>query len=237
MSDSFAGRLSEITELAPQDWIQSGDRWKFAQEFEEKRTEITIHLDGAGWFAPQQASQRHYNYGVILGALHASVQKRITHLIDEWNRGVRFDAMILLTGRRPLHPEKESRFSGTETDMIMETWDRSPLPERLRALPLVVVDAPPLPARGRPTTESTLHAWLEENPRGGTALFFSSQPYVHYQDAVIQAILPSWFICETIGPQGGVDLSTSVLVDTVGKWHHWSSREKSTNKFKSMEKK
>lgn len=220
--DTFTDRLSEITEVSPQEWIKSGDRWTFRDEFEESRTEIVALLDQMGWFETKQATKMHYKYGVVLGALQPSVEKRINHLIEEWNRGVRFETIVFLTGNRPLHPEKEAAFSGTETDMMLATWESSPLPKDLRALPLVVIDAPPLPERGRPTTESTLYAWLEENPLPGSALFFSSQPYVQYQDAIIQAVLPQTFISETIGPEGGKTLPTSVLLDTVGKWNHWS---------------
>jgi len=225
--DGFISKLSQLTEMPPQTWIQPGDRWTFQDLAEEKRSDILAVFEEMGWFEAKHASKMHYEYAVVLGALHASVKNRITHLVDTYNRGVRFDAVVFLTGQRPLHPEKESSFSGMETDMMIEVWKTFPLSEELRALPLIVVDAPPLPERGRPTTESTLYAWLDKSPKEGSCLFISSQPFVNYQDAIIKYVLPPSFETETIGPEGGRGLPIAVLLDTVAKWLIWnSSREK-----------
>ena len=225
--DDFISKLSQLTEMPPQTWIQSGDRWTFQDIAEEKRSDILAVFEEMGWFEAKHASKKHYDYAVVLGALHASVQRRITHLINTYNRGVRFDAVVFLTGKRPLHPEKESSFRGMETDMMIEVWKAASLPKELRDLPLIVVDAPPLPERGRPTTESTLYAWLNKAPKEGSCLFFSSQPFVNYQDAIIKHVLPPSFETETIGPEGGRGLPVAVLLDTVAKWLNWiSSREK-----------
>ena len=145
------------------------------------------------------------------------------YLVEEWNRGVRFDTIVFLTGQRPLHPTKEKQFKGTETTMMLQTWDETEMPKALRDLPLIVVDAPPLPERGRPTTESTIYAWLEQKPDPGSSLFFSNQPYVNYQQVVIQSLLPRSFKVETVGPKGGENLPTSVLLDNVGKWLYWKN--------------
>lgn len=206
-----------------QSLYQEGERWNFQDRFENKREEILPILEEMGFFEEKRALKNHYHYGVILGALHSTVEKRIELLIQEWNKGVRFDSIVFLTGERPLHPVMEKDFSGTETDMMIETWRLMDIPKKLRALPLIIVDAPPLPERGRPTTESTLYAWLEMNPEPGTALFFSNQPFVMYQDAIIQAVLPSDFTAETIGSGGGREYPISVLLDTVAKWIYWKN--------------
>lgn len=210
-------------EEAQETWIQKGDRWTFQNRYESKREEILDTLSSMGWFEAKHASKNHYQYGVVLGSLYASVQKRMNYLVEEWNRGVRFDTIVFLTGKRPLHPTKEKEFKGTETTMMLQTWDKTEMPQALRDLPLVVVDAPPIPERGRPTTESTLYAWLEKKPDPDSSLFFSNQPYVHYQQVVIQSVLPRSFKVETVGPKGGENLPTSVLLDNVGKWLYWKN--------------
>jgi hypothetical protein len=225
--DSFISELCRLTEMPPQSWVQSGDRWTFQDVAEEKRSDILAIFEEMGWFEVKYASKKHYDYAVVLGALHASVIKRITHLVDTYNQGVRFDMVVFLTGQRPLHPEKESSFKGMEIDMMLEVWNTFPLPKEVRALPLIIVDAPPIPGRERPTTESTLYAWLDMAPKEGSSLFFSSQPFVNYQDAIIKQVLPSSFKVETIGPEGGKKLPIAVLLDTAAKWMEWnSSREK-----------
>ncbi|NGX51295.1 MAG: hypothetical protein K1060chlam2_01160, partial [Chlamydiae bacterium] len=175
---------------AQEQWSQQGERWTFQDHSEEERSDILSILEEMVSFEIKRASKNHYDYALVLGALYLSVEKRIAHLVDEYSRGVRFDVVVFLTGQRPLHPEKEANFSGTETDMMVEVWSTFPMPEELRALPLMVVDAPPLPERGRPTTESTLYAWLEAAPNPGSCLFISSQPFVNYQDAIIKFVLP-----------------------------------------------
>ena len=136
--DDFISKLSQLTEMPPQTWIQSGDRWTFQDIAEEKRSDILAVFEEMGWFEAKHASKKHYDYAVVLGALHASVQRRITHLINTYNRGVRFDAVVFLTGKRPLHPEKESSFRGMETDMMIEVWKAASLPKDSRDLPLIV---------------------------------------------------------------------------------------------------
>lgn len=203
-------------------WYQKGDRWTFEDRYEERRDEILPLLEALGYFEAKEASKTHYDYAVVLGALHAAVQKRIDHLIAEYNRGVRFDTIVFLTGMRPVHPEKEMGFTGTETTVMIQVWNTTPMSEELRTLPLIIIDALPLPQQGRPTTESTLLAWLEENPKPGSCLFFSSQPHVICQDTIIRYVLPSSFEIETIGPEGGRNLPLAVLLDTIARGFYWS---------------
>jgi len=220
-----SSQLEHITECNPQEWIQKGDRWTFKDRFEDKREEILSVLDSMGMFEAKEATQSHYDYALVPGALHGSVKRRIDHLIKQWNQGVRFNMIVFLTGQRPLHLEKEKAFLPlkTETAMMIYTWEQAKMPLELREVPLVVIDAPPLPLRGRPTTESTVYVWLKHNPKPGSILMVSSQPYVGYQQAILQTLLPS-FTIEGVGAEGGSSLPTSVLLDTLGKQLSWENK-------------
>ncbi|NRA90392.1 MAG: hypothetical protein HRU43_04615 [Simkaniaceae bacterium] len=219
--------LIEITKSEPQGWIQKGDRWNFKEINEDRRSEILPILDEMGMFKTVWAKDAHYNYAIVLGSLQSSVETRIGHLIDEWNRGVRFDEVILLTGQRPLHPEKEKSVLHlkTETAMMLHVWNEAQMPEGLRSTPLTVVDAPPYLERGRPTTESTVYAWLEMSPKPGSILMVSSQPYVGYQNAIFDVLLQNFDI-QAVGREGGRSLPISVLFDTLGKIENWKERLK-----------
>lgn len=174
-------------------------------------------------FKTKWATKKHYDYALVLGALHGSVEMRINHIVEEWNRGIRFDTIVFLTGQRPLHVEKEKEFLSLkdEAAMMVYVWETTNMPPELYEIPLTVVDAPPLPLRGRPTTESTVYAWLELSPNPGSILMVSSQPYIGYQMAVLSTLLPLFEI-EGVGQEGGRTLPISVLLDTIGKEACWT---------------
>ncbi|MCB1110695.1 MAG: hypothetical protein KDK64_06895 [Chlamydiia bacterium] len=212
--------LEKLTKTPAQAWVQQGDRWTFKERFEEEREDIIPLLESMGIFSEKWAQHAHYDYALVLGALHTAVESRMGHLIEEWKRGTRFDQIVFLTGQRPLHQEKEAQFLHlrTETAMMVHVWETLEMPPELRDIPLVVIDAPPLPLRGRPTTESTVYAWLEVNPSPGSVLMVSSQPFIGYQKAILEVLLPAFSI-EGVGKEGGRTLPLSVLLDTVGKQH------------------
>ena len=217
--------LEKLTKTPVQEWSQPGDRWTFKERFEDKREDILPILESMGMFSAKWAQHAHYDYALVLGALHASVENRIEHLIKEWKRGTRFDQIVFLTGQRPLHQEKEAQFLSlrTETAMMLHIWETLEMPQELRDVPLVVIDAPPLPLRGRPTTESTVYAWLQVDPSPGTVLMVSSQPFIGYQTAILEVLLPAFFI-EGVGKEGGRTFLLSILLDTVGKQHTWEAK-------------
>lgn len=199
-------------------WIQQGERWTFQDWMEDRREEILPFLKEMGYFDERHATETHYNYAVVLGSLHASVKRRMTFLIEEWNRGIRFDQVVFLTGQRKLHPEKEPfPHLEMETDMMEWTWNQLEMPEELRALPLIVIDAKPHPFRQRPNTMLTVQRWLQDRPLPGSCLVFSCQPYLNYQEQILKMVLPTTFTVETVGPGGGSTSPLSVLLDTVAR--------------------
>lgn len=227
ISYSFCGELNEkppiqaLEELVDcpfMGWIQQGERWTFKDWMEEKRASIIPILDNLGYFEEKQAQESSYQYGIVLGSLHASVKRRIAFLIEEWNRGIRFDSVVFLTGQRKLHPEKEPfEDLETETDLMIWLWDCAEMPKELRDLPLLVIDAKPHPFRSRPNTLITVQSWLAQKPQPGKCLVFSCQPYLNYQHQILRMVLPEDFSIEVIGPKGGKQNPLSVLLDTVAR--------------------
>ncbi len=214
--------LETLTAQLKEKCHQKGDRWNFTNRFEEERDTLLPLLEELGCFQTVHAKNTQYNYAVILGALRPSVQKRIDFLVEEWQRGVRFDEVIFLTGTRELRPSEECPDLHSETEMMVRIWDQTTMPETLRNLPLTVVHSGPAHGRDRATTESTVIAWIELTPFPGSCLVFSSQPYVGYQDAILRARMPASFTIETIGVEGGRTLPSSILMDNLAKWLQWS---------------
>lgn len=210
--------LEKITECPSMGWIQQGERWTFQDWMEDKRGTILPLLEKLGYFEKKEAQESSYQYGVVLGSLHASVKRRIAFLIKEWERGVRFDSIVFLTGQRKLHPEKEP-FENleTETEMMVWTWKNAQMPDELRALPLTIIDAKPHPFRERPNTLITVQTWLSQKPLPGKCLVVSCQPYLNYQYQILRMVLPEEFSIEIVGPEGGKQNPLSILLDTVAR--------------------
>ena len=210
--------LEKITDCPYMGWIQQGERWTFQDWMEDKREEILPIIEKMGYFDEKRAQESSYRYGVVLGSLHASVKRRIAFLIEEWKRGVRFEAVVFLTGQRKLHPEKEP-FEGleTETEMMIWAWKNAEMPMELRSLPFVAIDAKPHPFRQRPNTLITVQTWLAQNPQPGKCLVVSCQPYLNYQYQILRMVLPETFEIEIVGPSGGRQNPLSVLLDTVAR--------------------
>lgn len=210
--------LESITDCPSIGWIQQGERWTFENWMEDKREEILPYFAEMGYFNEKHASENYYTYGVVLGSLHASVTRRMAFLVEEWKRGVRFDTIVFLTGQRKLHPEKEPfDHLEMEVDMMKWVWEEMDVPAELRALPLIVIDAKPHPFRKRPNTMLTVKQWLQKDPKPGSCLVFSCQPYLNYQEQILKMVLPETFTVETIGPGGGSSYSMSVLLDTAAR--------------------
>lgn len=215
-------QIEDLATALREKCLQTGDRWTFRERFDEKRETLLPLLDDLGCFNSVYASDTHYTYGVVLGALRIVVQKRIDFLISEWKRGIRFEKIIFLTGKRELRASEGCEDLTSETEMMLYVWNETKMPSELRKVPLTVVDSPPAPGRDRATTESTVFAWLETKSSPGSCLVISSQPYVGYQDSILKACLPSSFQIETVGPSGGRSLPTAVLMDNLSKWLLWS---------------
>lgn len=155
----------------------------------------------------RHAPTLHYTHALIFGATYQSVKERMLFLGEEWQRGLRFDEIVLLGSARPITPEEKlearSESLQTESDIMLALWTSLPLPAALKKVPKILVHSPmKTDASGvllRPNTADTIIAWLNTKPKPGTVVAISNQPYVHYQDAVLRALMPEQFSLSTIG--------------------------------------
>ena len=219
----FAGEpLEELVTLLgapPKQWVQQGkERWEFEMLGEDKREEILPLLERLGFIDAIDAAEKEYDYAVVHGSLYPTIKNRIAHLVLQYQQGVRFREIVLLTGQRLLEKtklEKDLPFD-TETEMVLYAWKTADLPVEMRKLPLTVIDAKG--QNGRPTTKDTLLEWLKSNPTPGRCLMISNQPYVQYQDALAKTCLTSDFIIETIGDRANENMPMSVHLDNIGRF-------------------
>lgn len=196
------------------------ERWQFSEVVVSDPEALRHHFYSLGCFEAVKAQKRHYKYAILLGALRQRMQERLDFLFSEWKRGVRFDAIVLLSGKRELDKERESPPKGvhTEAELFSYLFKQHPLASVSTGVRLSVVDANKVAGINRPTTLNTFHTWLESEPTPGTCLVISNQPYVGYQEAVARYSLHgSGMVIEGVGDKAE-KVSPAILLDTFAKW-------------------
>lgn len=218
------GSWKSIQEETEKVWMSHGhtkELWEI-EEVQDKSSEKSYELfTSLGMIATVSAQHRRYDYGVVLGAIVQTVRQRFWFLKAEWERGVRFSILVVLTGDRALDSQLETEnilidptlcpypfspdweFHGmipkNETEMMRLVFDQLALPKEWKGMPLMFIDTPKPKDLNRPHTEHTLLHWLASNPLPGSCLCVSSQPSVYRQDTVLRGYLPSSFSLDSVG--------------------------------------
>jgi len=241
------GTLDSVVGATQKEWLRPAgkERWEVESRHEEKREQIMPLLEQLGCVHELLPSQKNYMYGIVLGALVSRVRTRFAFLIEQWKKGVRFEELVFFGGQRPLHSELESaeilfdlnnkdlpfspdwqlqgEIPKTEAQMMRMVFDQADLPEDFKKqVRVTVVDAPMQKKSDgtlrRPNTNDTVQEWLRTNPKPGTCLLSSNQPYAGRQHSVACTILPETFVVETIGAAAQNDLPIVIYLDTLARW-------------------
>ncbi len=194
------------------------------------RGDVLEVINNMGLLQAKNPSLKHYDYAICHGAFMEGVRFRLAQLIDQWNKGIRFDALVFLTGERTLrkgpgekddfsvlcNPEKspypfkpgwmpnpDAKYE-TEYDMVKLVWEQAAIPEDMaKALAdkVTIVNTP----KGdfpRPSMDSTHAYWLKEHkPKPGTIIAPSHPLIWCYQQLTSSYILGPKFPYETIAPE------------------------------------
>lgn len=233
-----SGTLQDIVDVTQKRLLgpTNRERWEFDDPLADKKEELLPLFKKLGLIDEIRALKTHYDYVFLLGSRTESVRKRLKFLIDEWNRGVRFNTIVLLTGHRLLTVDEKKELSHmlqsdtnipeTEVDMMRILYAAESLPADMAKIPVHVVFAPAKPGAPRATTEDTIKTWLSASPLPGTILAVSSQPFVHYQHTVLDTYLPQVFLLETIGPEDSGRSTVAVILDNVARWIYQESKRR-----------
>ena len=237
--------LQAIVDATQKEWLRqpNQERWNIQDKIDQNRDEILTTLDALLLFKQLSPSQQHYDYCLLFGSTVSNMRKRFAYILELWNKGIRFDSLIFLGGERILDPEKEpvsllfdcnnhdlpckkdwvqpKDMPRTEFDAMEIIVDQAELPEGFDNINIVFINAPAKKkadgSYARPTTQNTIDAWLATDPKPGSCLFVSHQPYVGYQDTVARTYMSSNFTIETVGNSGSEN-NVSVLLDNVARW-------------------
>jgi hypothetical protein len=209
-------------------WLRKPDqeRWEIAELSPDQRLFVLNWAIDQGLFAPWKPASKGYDKALILGATTSSMQMRLDYLKQLWNEGTRFNEIVWLTGDRPLDKRVDGLTDrcSNESETAHILWEETPLPEEMRALPVIFV-AVPMKIEGssqkRPNTEDTIVAWLKLSSEPCKVLFVSDQPFCGYQFAVLKATLPKTFLFDLVGP--GVDSTNypsaaAITLDSIARW-------------------
>ncbi|MCH9613351.1 MAG: hypothetical protein SP1CHLAM54_03500 [Chlamydiia bacterium] len=211
---------ADLVEATQAKWLrQAGlERWEVEGLSEEQRTLVLEWAKNQGHFDAWEPSQRVYDVALILGSSTAHMEARLNYLIDQWNKGIRFDKVVWLVGQRPLDGRVDSMLDqfSTESEAARYIWEKSAVPDIMRTCEVVFIDVPMHLSGARPTTKDTIDAWVDVQASSCSALFVSTQPFCQYQFTVIKTFLPKQVNFEVIGP-GVTDLShprgAAILLD------------------------
>lgn len=225
------GTLKNIVELTqnqqPVGFIRplGKERWEIDDIHEDNRLAILKTFEKMGVLDALYPVDMHYDYGIVHGATLDRSQSRMLFLIELHNKGIKFDNIIVLSGKRILTEDERKRLNyaaENEYEMVKIVWSQLDIPEKLKQIPITFVDSPMIEKDGvvtRPTTGTTIKTWLKSNPKPGSALTISNQPFCEYQDSVTRTYLPRSFQIETVGPAADQDeIRISVLLDNLARW-------------------
>ena len=232
------GSLQDIVTKTQQAWLRKAgtERWEMETYLTEQDAALKKLFHEMNMFEAIQPQQKQYTYFLLLGALFKTMDQRFAHAIELYNSGIRFDAIVLLAGARPALPaqgENETTFLNynkaqylnqipqTESEMLQFVYDHAIMPASMRNIPVQMIDVPmqttPSGNVTRPTTADTIVHWLATNPKPGNCLAISNQPYVQYQQSVLQTLLPAGFSVETVGVAAKDNNDLAVMLDTLAR--------------------
>jgi len=245
------GTLAGIVKATqfPQDkggWLRKPgkERWEVKEVLPEKREQLMTMFDELGVIQKIEPAGINYDYAVMFGATVHCVRSRLRHLVELWNKGVRFSRIVVFTGQRPLDPGLESSeellnanntmfpfkhdwqltdcLPTTEAGMAKLVFAQSPLPAEWDDFSIMFIDTPAQQELSgklcRPSTKDTIMHWLKTKPWPGAILAISNQPYVHYQDTVFRCFIPNTFNLEPVGKAASFRDRTSTLLDNMARW-------------------
>ncbi len=242
-----AGTFESITQ-ATQLWLRPAakERWQVSNDStENKKTRLLKLFENLCLVQKVEPLKKSYTYAILFGSTLDDVRDRLSHLITLWDEGIHFNSLIILASERPLDTTLENQenllnnnyqglsskktwhfnghFPTTESEMIKFVFEQAETPAAWNNIPHVFINTPlqktNLNELRRPNTEDTIIHWLKEyNPQPGSILAISNQPFIGYQNAVLQKNIPQTFSIETVGSAYHSNESITSFFDTLARW-------------------
>lgn len=222
-SDDITGQ--ELSQMMQERWLRKTEH-QYQIPGGPPSSEDAALLNDLGLMDAVSAPPRPYASAFILGATIVAVRKRLAYLVEQCKKdpdasgfSVTIPTVYLLGGARPLDKDKEStsvlttaaelpfkmdwtppvEMPTTEAGMMRLVFEQSDI----TPWEGVFIDTPLQPTPDgktrHPNTTDTIKEFLKLNPKPGTYLAVSSQPFVARQTINVQSALPDGFTVVGIG--------------------------------------
>ncbi len=259
------GTLPSIVAATQKSWLRrSGtERWEMDNRYEQISDKITPLFNKLGILEEVKPSKNKYTYAIVHGATVYPVRHRLAYALKLWEEGVKFDTLVFFVGARPLdknrEPEsalfrKDDKFLSikkdwikpsihpkTEAEMAHMVFNQAQLPDGFKEVVKVVFVDTPMQKRSdgslrNPNTGDNVNYWIKmNNPERGSILAISNQPYVYYQDVVLNTLLSQPFTVETVGPKVTSKLHVGVVLDNLARWLYQENKYQEKQKALQQE--
>jgi hypothetical protein len=220
---------------------------------EQARTVMTPHFEALGFTGSQTSiTRRNFDFAAVGGAYVLGQRKRLAFLHEMTFYGLNFNRLVLLAGKRPANPQKETlevlnkadeglkldpnwqpltAVPPTEDKIFETVLLQSILPESWKKT-YTLVDAPlrtDRPEKPDPSFEDTLRRWLqiEQVPPDASVLLVYSQPGIHHALGLARRILASRHV-ECVGCGAPAQPNCSKVLDSIAKeiYEQWLATQK-----------
>lgn len=232
--DGSLASIVQQTQKPETEWMrkEGSERWDIVDSNVENKDQFFKLFNQLYLVDEITPQQEQYDYLLLMGAAYVRVKTRLEYTIKLWDKGVRFDMIVVLSGSRPLtdleldalrldyNLDDGDFIPATEAQVMQFVYDKIDMPETMRKIPMILIDAPMKVSKtgtlARPTTGDTVNLWMELKPAPGSCLVISNQPYVGYQDSVTKTLLPKTFTVETVGEKSE-DTKIGIYLDTLAR--------------------
>ena len=159
------------------------------------------------------------------------MQNRVYFLEQEIARGVEIGTIVFLTGDRMRYTDRETDqvLPGAdrcvnEYELAQLVYEKSHLP---KTIPAVFIHAPIYPGISRHVTsrsnlEDTLISWGKLQPKAGSALFVTNQPYLLFQRHLVERVLlEHGMSADCCAAQAGPKTKLATYLQSLARWGSW----------------
>lgn len=230
------GTMSDIVKQTQQLWLRKPgqERWDIEKTIHKNHRELWQEFRNCNLVLEMSPQQKKYDYIVFMGATVQRMQLCFNYLLSLINSGIMAELIVVLSGARPLDENiKElsdlknitgnTHSEGTTECEAAHTIFAYGIPEDIAEyVAIEYINAPmKLDKDGtsaRPTTDDTLIAWKKTNPKPGSCLIISNQPYGQRQELVVQHLLSHDFITDVASSKCDVyETEIAVVLDELAR--------------------
>lgn len=231
LTDIKDGDLQSIVDQTQKEYLRKpgSERWDITDTDFKYHDEIRQLFDEMGYIKEVKPTQEDYDYIVLFGALAPRIQLRLQYLIKLLKNGIKANKIIVLGSERPAHKEFESTAKlselfgrevseeeiHTEYTIMKELVENSEL--KSMGIAIEYYSAPNHADGTRANTADTVELWMTAQPKPGSVICISNQPYIWYQHEVARTLLPETFAIESCGEKISDSTNDGIILDTIAR--------------------